>query len=126
MNKIEKFLQTFLKNLNLSNIKLIADRNNLPETPNIPYIFYFLVSGSESTNDIDNHTPWFTFEYQINVVCKSSEYGMTLLNTLIEEINNFSDENIEMYVVDIVPSEPKDSMGLLQYALRINLKTDIY
>lgn len=126
MNKIEKFLQTFLKNLNLSNIKLIADRNNLPETPNIPYIFYFLVSGSESTNDIDNHTPWFTFEYQINVVCKSSEYGRTLLNTLIKEINNFSDENIEMYVVDIVPSEPKDSMGLLQYALRINLKTDIY
>ena len=126
MNKIEKFLQTFLKNLNLSNIKLIADRNNLPETPNIPYIFYFLVSGSESTNDIDNHTPWFTFEYQINVVCKSSEYGMTLLNTLIKEINNFTDENIEMYVVDIVPSEPKDSMGLLQYALRINLKTDIY
>ena len=126
MTKIEKFLQTFLKNLNLSNIKLIADRNNLPETPNIPYIFYFLVSGSESTNDIDNHTPWFTFEYQINVVCKSSEYGMTLLNTLIKEINNFTDENIEMYVVDIVPSEPKDSMGLLQYALRINLKTDIY
>lgn len=126
MNKIEKFLQTFLKNLNLSNIKLIADRNNLPETPNIPYIFYFLVSGSESTNDIDNHTPWFSFEYQINIVCKSSEYGMTLLNTLIEKINNFSDENIEMYVIDIVPSEPKDSMGLLQYALRINLKTDIY
>ena len=90
------------------------------------YIFYFFVSGSESTNDIDNHTPWFTFEYQINVVCKSSEYGMTLLNTLIKEINNFTDENIEMYVVDIVPSEPKDSMGLLQYALRINLKTDIY
>ena len=51
---------------------------------------------------------------------------MTLLNTLIKEINNFTDENIEMYVVDIVPSEPKDSMGLLQYALRINLKTDIY
>ena len=126
MNKIEKFLQTFLKNLNLSNIKLIADRNNLPETPNIPYIFYFLVSGSESTDNIDNHTSWFTFEYQINVVCKSSEYGMTLLNTLIKEINNFSDENIEMYVIDIVPSEPKDSMGLLQYALRINLKTDIY
>ena len=126
MNKIEKFLQTFLKNLNLSNIKLIADRNNLPETPNIPYIFYFLVSGSEATDNIDNHTPWFIFEYQINVVCKSSEYGMTLLNTLIKEINNFSDENIEMYVVDIVPSEPKDSMGLLQYALRINLKTDIY
>lgn len=126
MNKIEKFLQTFLKELNLSNIKLIADRNNLPETPNIPYIFYFLVSGSESTDNIDNHTPWFVFEYQINVVCKSSEYGMTLLNTLIEKINSFSDENIEMYVVDIVPSEPKDSMGLLQYALRINLKTDIY
>ena len=126
MNKIEKFLKTFLKNLNISNIKLIADRNNLPETPNIPYIFYFLVSGSEATNDIDNHTPWFTFEYQINVVCKSSEYGMTILNTLIEKINSFSNENIEMYVVDIVPSEPKDSMGLLQYALRINLKTDIY
>lgn len=126
MNKIEKFLQTFLKNLNLSNIKLIADRNNLPETPNIPYIFYFLVSGSESTDNIDNHTPWFVFEYQINVVCKSSEYGMTILNTLIEKINEFSDENTEMYVVDIVSSEPKDSMGLLQYALRINLKTDIY
>lgn len=126
MNKIEKFLQTFLKNLNLSNIKLIADRNNLPETPNVPYIFYFLVSGSEATDNIDNHTSWFMFEYQINIVCKSSEYGMTILNTLIEKINNFSDENIEMYVVDIVPSEPKDSMGLLQYALRINLKTDIY
>lgn len=126
MNKIEKFLQTFLKNLNLSNIKLIADRNNLPETPNVPYIFYFLVSGSEATDNIDNHTPWFVYEYQINVVCKSSDYGMNILTTLIEKINNYTDTNIDMYVVDIVPSEPKDSAGLLQYALRINLKTDIY
>lgn len=126
MNKIEKFLQTFLKNLNLSNIKLIADRNNLPETPNVPYIFYFLVSGSEATDNIDNHTPWFVYEYQINVVCKSSDYGMNILTTLIEKINNYTDTNIDMFVVDIVPSEPKDSAGLLQYALRINLKTDIY
>lgn len=126
MNKIEKFLQTFLKNLNLSNIKLIADRNNLPETPNVPYVFYFLVSGSEATDNIDNHTPWFVYEYQINVVCKSSDYGMNILTTLIEKINNYTDTNIDMYVVDIVPSEPKDSAGLLQYALRINLKTDIY
>lgn len=126
MNKIEKFLQTFLKNLNLSNIKLIADRNNLPETPNVPYIFYFLVSGSEATDNIDIHTPWFVYEYQINVVCKSSDYGMNILTTLIEKINNYTDTNIDMYVVDIVPSEPKDSAGLLQYALRINLKTDIY
>lgn len=126
MNKIEKFLQTFLKNLNLSNIKLIADRNNLPETPNIPYIFYFLVSGSEATDNIDNHTSWFVYEYQINVVCKSSEYGMNILTTLIEKINSYTDTNIDMSVVDIVPSEPKDSAGLLQYALRINLKTDIY
>ena len=126
MNNNDKFLHTFLKNLNLSNIKIISDRNNLPETPNIPYIFYFLVSGSESTDNIDNHTSWFTFEYQINVVCKSSEYGMNVLNKLIENINNFENENIGMYVIDIVPSEPKDSAGLLQYALRINLKTDIY
>ena len=126
MTKIEKFLQQFLKSLNITNIKLISDRNNLPDTPNIPYIFYFLVSGSESTDNIDNHTSWFTFEYQINVVCKSSEYGMNVLNKLIENINNFENKNIGMYVVDIVPSEPKDSAGLLQYALRINLKTDIY
>lgn len=126
MNKIEIFLQQFLKSLNITNIKLISDRNNLPDTPNIPYIFYFLVSGSESTDNIDNHTSWFTFEYQINVVCKSSEYGMNVLNKLIENINNFENENVGMYVVDIVPSEPKDSAGLLQYALRINLKTDIY
>ena len=126
MNKIEKFLQQFLKSLNITNIKLISDRNNLPDTPNIPYIFYFLVSGSEATDNIDNHTPWFIFEYQINVVCKSSEYGMNVLNKLIENINNFENENIGMYVIDIVPSEPKDSAGLLQYALRINLKTDIY
>ena len=126
MNKIEKFLQTFLRSLNLSNIKLITDRNNLPETPNVPYIFYFLVSGSEATDNIDNHTPWFVCEYQINIVCKSSEYGMNLLTTIIEKINSYTDTNIDMFVVDIVPSEPKDSAGLLQYALRINLKTDIY
>lgn len=102
----------------------IWDRNEIPENPKNPYSFIFLVSASEKTELITSHTPVFTAEYQLSLVCKSVQFGESLQTDIVKFFNEEIEKNedvYDVYVIDLVPSEPRDNQGLLQYSIRIRI-----
>lgn len=102
----------------------IWDRNEVPENPKVPYMFIFLVSASEKTELISNHTPIFTSEYQLSIVCNSKDFGETVQTDVVKFFNDEivkTEDIYDVYIIDLVPSEPRDNQGLLQYSVRIRI-----
>ena len=107
----------------------IWDRNDIPENPKNPYMFLFLVSSKEKTELVTGHTSIFEEEYQLSIVCKGKEFGELTQIEIVKFINDeiiLNDNVYDVSIIDLVPSEPRDNQGLLQYSVRIRIFSKIY